>query len=278
MPKEFTTPFDKEWDFRWTLDRYHLAIENAVLTKKHKVELISGRIWEKYPSSTRAEGDHEYQWPLAHFQLATSSGTLTEKDNLELLSGRIARRSERQMFEEVSIHFLSHFFSYQLGDKYIYQKNYPVPLTASNSEPRPDFVVRFKDDHISDLPSKVCLIVEVADTFLAKDRTIKKELYAEAGIPEYWIVNLRNRQIEIYHKPIPAQKTYGAYTIFQEEEKLSSPLAGEVHALPNRRMAKTSLCKLPRRSRHSPALCPLRNRTGFLGRQVLPEFGRVYVY
>ena len=47
----------------------------------------------------------------------------------------------------------------------------------------------------------VALIVEVADSTLHRDRTTKKRLYAQAGIPVYWIVNLVDRRIEVYREP-----------------------------------------------------------------------------
>lgn len=79
------------------------------------------------------------------------------------------------------------------------------PITTSDSEPEPDVVVvrgerrRYHDRHPG--PEDVALVVEIADTTLQRDRTIKKRLYARAGIPRYWIVNLVDRQIEAYAQP-----------------------------------------------------------------------------
>ena len=50
-------------------------------------------------------------------------------------------------------------------------------------------------------PDDVLLVVEVADASLARDRGVKKQSYAQAGIPIYWIVNLPDRQIEVYTDP-----------------------------------------------------------------------------
>jgi Uma2 family endonuclease len=50
-------------------------------------------------------------------------------------------------------------------------------------------------------PEDVFLLIEVADSSLAFDRKVKTPLYAQAGIPEYWIVNLNDRQIEIFRSP-----------------------------------------------------------------------------
>jgi Uma2 family endonuclease len=50
-------------------------------------------------------------------------------------------------------------------------------------------------------PQEVALVVEVADASLYRDRSIKKQIYARAGIPIYWIVNLQDRRIEVYTAP-----------------------------------------------------------------------------
>lgn len=51
-------------------------------------------------------------------------------------------------------------------------------------------------------PEDVLLVIEVADTSLETDRTEKLSIYAEAGIADYWIVNLMNKQIEVYRQPL----------------------------------------------------------------------------
>ena len=50
-------------------------------------------------------------------------------------------------------------------------------------------------------PHDVGLVIEVADTTLQRDRGFKKRLYARAGIPVYWIVNLSDNQCEVYTEP-----------------------------------------------------------------------------
>jgi hypothetical protein len=52
-------------------------------------------------------------------------------------------------------------------------------------------------------PTTAVLVVEISDTTLAQDRAIKAGLYARAGIPEYWIVNLPERVVEVYRGPVP---------------------------------------------------------------------------
>src|SRR4051812_41814935 len=64
---------------------------------------------------------------------------------------------------------------------------------------RPRLGVRLPDHHPG--PSDIALVIEVADSSLARDRDIKGPAYAAAGLPVYWIVNLIERQVEVYTAP-----------------------------------------------------------------------------
>ncbi len=74
------------------------------------------------------------------------------------------------------------------------------------SEPEPDFAVVPLGDYDTDHPSEAYLIIEVAESSLALDRGKKLRLYASSTVPEYWVVNLPERCIEVYTGPSP-----GAY-------------------------------------------------------------------
>lgn len=85
------------------------------------------------------------------------------------------------------------------------------PLVASDvSEPEPDLALIPPGDYSSEHASTAFLVIEVADSSLRKDRTLKGRLYACAAIPEYWIVDLTSRAIEVYRSPMD-----GAYTEIQ---------------------------------------------------------------
>lgn len=92
------------------------------------------------------------------------------------------------------------------------------------SAPEPDVTVlrgtwRDYDGRRPDPLTDVPLVVEVSDSSLADDRGFKARLYARAGLPEYWIVNLRDRTIEVYRRP-----EQGAYTetlVFHEVKSVA---------------------------------------------------------
>jgi Uma2 family endonuclease len=80
----------------------------------------------------------------------------------------------------------------------------PVALD-DDSEPEPDVAVvpGQPDDYARAHPSHPMLTVEVAESSLRVDRLHKGSLYARAGLPDYWVLNLIDRILEVYREPIP---------------------------------------------------------------------------
>jgi len=90
-----------------------------------------------------------------------------------------------------------------------------LPMAALEfSEPEADFAVVSRADFDLDHPSEAYLVIQVAESSLAKDRGKKLRLYASCAIPEYWIVNLPERCIEVYTVPTP-----GAYAQVERYER-----------------------------------------------------------
>ncbi|MEO7033041.1 MAG: Uma2 family endonuclease [Polyangiaceae bacterium] len=82
------------------------------------------------------------------------------------------------------------------------------------SEPEPDFTIIPPGDYDTDHPSTAYLIIEVAEPSLALDRGKKLRLYASCAVPEYWVVNIPERCIEVYTEPSP-----GAYAKVERYER-----------------------------------------------------------
>ena len=101
----------------------------------------------------------------------------------------------------------------------------PLRLPDLQSEPEPDLaVLRFRDDLKANPPSlaDVLFLIEIADTSLAYDRDVKIPLYAEAGVPEAWLVDLSSETVFVYRYPSP--KGYQEVLRFRRGETIS-PLA-----------------------------------------------------
>lgn len=69
------------------------------------------------------------------------------------------------------------------------------------SEPEPDLCILPRGDYDAAHPSEAHLIIEVADSSLRYDRDEKAKLYAACGVPEYWVVNLVDRVVEVHRDP-----------------------------------------------------------------------------
>lgn len=77
-----------------------------------------------------------------------------------------------------------------------------LPFAASDeSELEPDLAVLEKSSSRKDHPSSALLLVEVADSSLAFDRKVKANIYAEARVPEYWVIDTSRQQVEVYSRP-----------------------------------------------------------------------------
>lgn len=100
----------------------------------------------------------------------------------------------------------------------------PVTLPRHH-EPEPDgSVVRgalrdYAEHHPG--PGDVLCVIEVADSSLSDDRTVKQHLYADAGIPQYVIINIPDRQIEVHEQPLVGQGRYGQVTIIKAGQSVS---------------------------------------------------------
>jgi Uma2 family endonuclease len=77
-----------------------------------------------------------------------------------------------------------------------------LPFAASgDSEPEPDVAIVPRGDYASAHPEEAFLIVEVANTSQGKDRNVKGRLYAECHVPEYWVIDVPRRTVEVYTQP-----------------------------------------------------------------------------
>jgi Uma2 family endonuclease len=131
------------------------------------------------------------------------AGILTDGDPVELLDGWLVAKMNKNPPHSTVTVLLNEILLGACPAGWHVRSEQPVTLAAS--EPEPDLVVvrgsarDYPDRHPS--PQDVALVVEVADVSLNRDQTTKKRLYAEAGIPVYWIVNLLENRLEVYTAP-----------------------------------------------------------------------------
>ncbi|HEY0406598.1 MAG TPA: Uma2 family endonuclease [Pyrinomonadaceae bacterium] len=152
-----------------------------------------------------------------------AAGIFPTDARLELLEGEIYEMSPIGSRHAACVKFLSNLLNRRLGDKLIVSTQDPIQLDDF-SEPRPDVaLLRWRDDfyrHAHPTPADVLLVIEVADTTLDSDRRYKLPLYAKAGIPEAWLVNLPGETIELYADP--ANGAYQLAATFTHDEEARS--------------------------------------------------------
>lgn len=131
------------------------------------------------------------------------TGVLGPEDRTELIDGYLVEMTAQNAPHRATVVEGTKLFVDLLqGTGYSVQVQSTLPLDCRNV-PEPDFAL-FRgsgSDLLTEEPDEIPLIVEVADTTLAYDRTEKLACYASNDIPEYWIVNLQSQALECYHDP-----------------------------------------------------------------------------
>jgi Uma2 family endonuclease len=157
-------------------------------------------------------------------------GVLTEDDNLELLEGYLVMKMARNPPHDGTIDLVKENLSPTLPAGWMLRIQ--EAITLNDSEPEPDIgVVRgnartYVTRHPG--PADIGLLIEVADSTLAGDRADKGRIYARAKIACYWIVNLLDRQVEVYTQPSgpAAAPAYGQQATFRAGDAVPLTLDG----------------------------------------------------
>jgi Uma2 family endonuclease len=125
-----------------------------------------------------------------------------QDERIELIEGLLVQMSPQGAPHAHAVRQLTRIFGSGLRERALLQVQSPWAAT-DDSEPEPDIAIVPLGDYSTTHPDRALLVVEVADESLRKDRLVKVRLYARAGVPEYWIVNLPQRTVEVYRLPGP---------------------------------------------------------------------------
>jgi Uma2 family endonuclease len=145
-----------------------------------------------------------HKFNVEQYQQMGRAGIFHPETRIELIEGDIIPMTPIGLKHSTTINRSNQFFVQNLKGQGIVSIQNSIRL-SNYSEPQPDIVIlRPRDDfYANKFPQAedVLLLIEVADSSLTYDRTIKLSLYAEYGIPEYWIANLERDVLEIYRQP-----------------------------------------------------------------------------
>jgi Uma2 family endonuclease len=153
----------------------------------------------------------------------------SDDEPVELIEGRLAAKMPKSPQHRAATGLTRRSTEPLLPSGWSMRLEGPVRIPNRNSEPEPDLsVVRGSIDdyerrHPDATLGEVALVVEVSRSSVYDDRALAPT-YGAAGIPVYWIVNLKDRQLEVYANPVAG--AYPAPTIFDESASVQLVLAG----------------------------------------------------
>lgn len=178
-------------------------------------------------------GVSQYRFSVDQYHQMIAAGILTRDDRVQLLEGEIVLMTPIGPPHRYAVHFCAKMLGKLLPPEWELLIQQPITLAASEPEPDVSVVRREAAIALDRHPGAgdTALIIEVADSSLALDRNRKQAIYAAAGIPEYWIVNLAQRCVEVYREPSPAaaggSATYRVRQEFRDADAVPVCIAGQ---------------------------------------------------
>ena len=173
----------------FTVGECDRMVAAAILTEEDRVELIAA---QRRP------------FTVGEYYRMAEADILTEEDRVELIAGQIVAMSPIGSRHAACVKRLNVLMGKMVGDSMLIGVQDPIALDAY-SAPEPDLVLLRPraDFYAAAHPSAVdvLLAVEVSDTSADYDREVKLPLYAQAGLPEVWLIDLQKGCIEVYARP-----------------------------------------------------------------------------
>jgi Uma2 family endonuclease len=143
------------------------------------------------------------KWTIDEYHQMIAAGLLDDR-RVELLKGEIVEMSPEGEPHAYSCSEVGDYVRGRLGDKVKIREAHPITL-PNHSEPEPDIAIaqplgrEYLQHH--PYPENIFWLIEYSESSLDKDLETKCQLYAEVQIPEYWVVNLKNRTLIIFRDP-----------------------------------------------------------------------------
>ncbi len=151
------------------------------------------------------------KWTLDEYQRMIAACVL-EGRHVELLNGEIIEMPpEGPEHAQLSTDAADYLRSL-LGDLALVRDAKPITIPASASEPEPDLAIvqplraLYRTRH--PYPENIFWLIEYSNTSLRKDLEVKRLAYAKAEIPEYWVVDLKNRLVKVFRNPADGNYTF----------------------------------------------------------------------
>jgi Uma2 family endonuclease len=140
------------------------------------------------------------KWSLDDYHRMIEAGILADR-RVELLKGEIVEMASEGEPHAYAQNEADEYLTELLGNRAKIRQDSPITL-PNNSEPEPDIAIvqrlgrEYRSHH--PYPENIFWLIEYAESSLEKDLEIKRKIYAEAGSPEYWVVNLKTLQLIVF--------------------------------------------------------------------------------
>lgn len=173
---------------------------------------------------------HLKKFSVEQYLRLVDSGQLDENERIELIHGWLVQKMSLNASHKTSLRNLHEaLIAFAMSDLVVDNQG---PVILDDSVPEPDLTISIgpAKRYTSRLPvaEEVLTIIEIADSSLDYDQTTKLELYASAGIPIYWVVNLIDKRVEVYTKPKGGKKPgYGKVTKYKPGDDMPVMIAGK---------------------------------------------------
>jgi Uma2 family endonuclease len=159
-------------------------------------------------------------------------GILKDCDPYELLNGVITPKMPQNSPHSSAATRLERRLGRLLPENWIARSQKPVTIPGRASEPEPDIAIVCGPEELYDgrqpYPNEIAMVCEVSESSIGNDTREKLSIYAAAKIPEYWIVNLIERRLEVYTEPRGGKKpTYKQLKIYGPEDQVPFVLDGK---------------------------------------------------
>lgn len=162
--------------------------------------IAARRILRRVAVTANVPLDEVHRYTLDAYHQLVELGAFDDDAHVELLEGLLLRMSPKTPRHERAIRWLTRWLVANVDDA-THEVGVGCPLTLADSEPEPDLSVVRRGTPSPYHAATAALVIEVAISSLARDLGIKTELYANAGVLEYWVVDLDGRRVVVHRGP-----------------------------------------------------------------------------
>ena len=170
-----------------------------------------------------AVADSVKRWTVAEYHRMSELGMLQPDERTELIAGQVVCIAAKGTAHVLALRLLAIALDVLLVDREFFVSTQDPIQMDDFSEPEPDCVIvrggvmDYRDRHPS--AGDVALIVEVADSTLQYDTQVKDKIYAQSGIADYWVLDVKNQQLHVFRNP--TDEGYTSHLILDQPNEIA---------------------------------------------------------